>query len=282
MSRERKRSMIKELRQQYPVQLLSELLGLPRSSYYYQAHEKADDPHLLVAIEKIIMHKPYYGYRRVTQQLKRNGHAVGETCVRRLLKALEHRCKVGKVSFSTTNSRHNLQRYPNRIKHLQINHVNQVWVADITYIQLGRRFIYLAVILDAYSRGIRGWHLSRSLDKRLSITALEKALAAYPAPEVHHSDQGSQYATPNYTKLLPITTQISMSAAGRPMENGIVERFIRTFKEEHIDYTEYRDFNDAITQIAYWLEVEYMTERMHSSLSYLTPAEFESQVQCFA
>lgn len=274
--------MIKDLSQQYPVRLLCNLLGLSRSSYYYQAQEKVEDRHLLAAIEKVIMRKPYYGYRRVTQQLKRNGYAVGETRVRRLLKALEHRCKVGKVHFSTTNSRHNLQRYPNWIKHLQISQVNQVWVADITYIQLGRQFIYLAVILDAYSRGIRGWHLSRRLDKRLSMTALEKALAAYPAPEVHHSDQGSQYATPKYTRLLPATTQISMSAAGRPMENGIVERFIRTFKEEHIDYTEYRNFNDAITQIAYWLEVEYMTERMHSSLHYLTPAEFENQVQCFA
>jgi transposase InsO family protein len=241
-----------------------------------------EDQHLLAAMEKIVMCKPYYGYRRATQQLKRNGYTVGETRVRRLLNTLEHRCKVGKVCFSTTNSRHNLQRYPNRIKHLQISHVNQVWVADITYIQLGRRFIYLAVILDAYSRGIRGWHLSRSLDKRLSMTALEKALAAYPAPEVHHSDQGSQYATPKYTRLLPDTTQISMSAAGRPMENGIIERFIRTFKEEHIDYTEYRDFNDAIAQIASWLEIEYMTERMHSSLSYLTPVEFENQAQCFA
>ena len=274
--------MIKDLSQQYPIHLLCNLLGLSHSSYYYQAQEKADDRHLLTAIEEIIMRKPYYGYRRVTQQLKRNGYAVGETRVRRLLKALEHRCKVGKVSFSTTNSRHNLRRYPNRIKHLKNTHVNQVWVSDITYIQLGRQFIYLAVILDAHSRGIRGWHLSRSLDKQLSIIALEKALAAHPAPEVHHSDQGSQYATPNYTRLLPETTQISMSAAGRPMENGIVERFIRTFKEEHIDYTEYRDFKDAITQIAYWLEVEYMTERMHSSLRYLTPAEFESQVQCFA
>ena len=266
MSREKKRAMIKDLSQQYPVRLLCSLLGLSCSSYYYQAQEKVDDQHLLAAIEKVIMRKPYYGYRRVTQQLKRIGYAVGETRVRRLLKALEHRCKVGKVHFSTTNSRHNLQRYPNQIKHLQINRVNQVWVADITYIQLGHRFIYLAVILDAYSRAIRGWHLSRSLDKRLSMTALEKALAVYPAPEVHHSDQGSQYATSKYTGLLPESTQISMSAAGRPMENGIVERFIRTFKEEHIDYTEYRDFKDAITQIAYWLEVEYMTERMHSSL----------------
>lgn len=269
--------MITELNKEYPVQMLCDLLGLPRSTYYYELEERNGDQDLLAAIEAIIMTKPYYGYRRMTQQLKRAGYAVGETRVRRLLKALDHTCKVGKVHMTTTDSRHTLPRYPNRIKHLEITHVNQVWVADITYIQLGRRFIYLAVILDAYSRGIRGWHLSRSLDKQLTMVALEKALAAHPAPEIHHSDQGGQYATPKYTGLFPESTQISMSAVGRPMENGIVERFMRTFKEEHIDYTEYRDFADAITQIAYWLEVEYMTERIHSALDYLTPTEFEDQ-----
>ena len=182
------------------------------------------------------------------------------------------------MRISTTNSQHDFPRYPNRIKKLKVTRVNQVWVADITYIRLGRKFIYLAVILDAYSRGIRGWHLSETLDKQLTINALKKALALHPAPEIHHSDQGGQYATPKYTNLLPETTQISMSAVGRPMENGIVERFIRTFKEEHIDYTEYEDFADAVEQIADWLEVEYMTERIHSSLDYLTPAEFEVQV----
>jgi transposase InsO family protein len=268
---------VTELSEEYPVQLICAGLGLPRSTYYYQQKDKIGDQELLEAIEEIIMRKPYYGYRRVTQQVKRDGHDVGETRVRRLLKALEHSCKVGKVRISTTDSQHDLPRHPNRIKKLEITHINQVWVADITYIRLGWQFIYLAVILDAYSRGIRGWHLDRSLDKRLTISALEMALANHPAPEFHHSDQGGQYASPKYTALFPETTQISMSAVGRPMENGIVERFMRTFKEEHIDYTEYKDFSDAITQIAYWMEVEYMTERIHCALDYLTPAEFESQ-----
>jgi transposase InsO family protein len=269
--------MIGKLSEQYPVKLVCELLGLSRSTYYHKQQEKAGDRKLLAAIEEILMRKPFLGYRRVTERLQRNGHVVGETRVRRLLKALGHTCKMGKVRISTTNSQHDLPRYPNLIKKLEITHVNQAWVADITYIRLGRKFIYLAVILDAYSRGIRGWHLDHSLDKRLTITALKMALANHPAPEIHHSDQGRQYATPKYTDLFPETTQISMAAAGRPMENGIVERFIRTFKEEHIDYTEYRDFSDAIEQIAYWLEVEYMTDRMHSALDYLTPAEFEGQ-----
>lgn len=270
--------MIAELDQEYPVQLVCEVLDCARSTYYYEGQEKAGDEPLLTEIETIIMRRPYYGYRRVTQQLKRAGFVVGETRVRRLLKQLEHTCKVGKVRIATTDSHHDLPRYPNRIKGLEIMHINQIWVADITYIRLGRRFIYLAVILDAYSRGIRGWHLSRSLDKNLTITALEMALANHPAPEIHHSDQGGQYATPKYTSRFPETTQISMSARGRPMENSIVERFMRTFKEEHIDYTESRNFADAIEQSADWLEVEYMTERIHSALAYLTPAEFETQV----
>jgi len=270
--------MITDLRQEYSISMLCEVLDLPRSTYYHQEQKKAGDQALRDEIEKVIARWPTYGYRRVTAQLKREGHAVGETRVRRLLEELEHTSQVGKVRFSTTDSRHDHPRYPNLIKKLEITHVNQVWVADITYIRLGRRFIYLAVILDAYSRAIRGWHLSLSLDKQLSIKALQMALAHHPAPQYHHSDQGGQYASPKYTDLLPETTRISMSAVGRPMENGIVERFIRTFKEEHIDYSEYKDFADAYSQIAYWLEVEYMTERIHSALDYLTPAEFEDQL----
>ena len=270
--------MITDLSQEYSISKLCEVLDLPRSTYYHQGQEKAGDQALRDEIEEVIARWPTYGYRRVTAQLKRKGHAVGETRVRRLLEELEHTSQVGKVRFSTTDSRHDHPRYPNLIKKLKITHVNQVWVADITYIRLGRRFIYLAVILDAFSRAIRGWHLSLSLDKQLSIKALQMALAHHPAPDYHHSDQGGQYASPRYTDLLPETTQISMSAVGRPMENGIVERFIRTFKEEHIDYTEYTDFSDAVKQIAYWLEIEYMTERIHSALDYLTPAEFEDRL----
>jgi putative transposase len=270
--------MITDLSEEYSISKLCDVLDLPRSTYYHQGQEKAGDQALRDEIEEVIARWPTYGYRRVTHQLKRKGHAVGETRVRRLLEELEHTSQVGKASFSTTDSRHDHPRYPNLIKKLEITHVNQVWVADITYIRLGRRFIYLAVILDAYSRAIRGWHLSLSLDKQLSIKALQMALAHHPAPEYHHSDQGGQYASPKYTDLLPETTQISMSAVGRPMENGIVERFIRTFKEEHIDYTEYTDFADAYSQIAYWLEIEYMTERIHSALDYLTPVEFEDQL----
>jgi len=267
--------MIEELKQEYPVKMLCEALVIARSTYYTIHSSKLGDKALILAIEKIIMKWPYYGYRRVAHQLKREGYVVGETRTRRLLRQLDHSCSAGKAAISTTVSQHGHPRHPNLIKEMEITHINQVWVSDITYIRFRRQFIYLAIILDAFSRGIRGWELGRSLHKSLTISALQKALAMNSPPEFHHSDQGVQYATPAYTILLPKTTQISMSNIGCPTENGIAERFIRTFKEEHIDYTEYRNFKDAVDQIKYWMEVEYMTERIHSSLAYMTPLEFE-------
>ena len=274
--------MSRQLSQEYPVSTVCEVLGLARSTFYYQPEVSNADQPLIEAIEQMLMRWPFYGYRRVTKQLKREGWDVGETRVRRLLKVLDHSASVGRVCVATTDSQHSLRRYPNRIKRLTITHINQVWVADITYIRLGRRFIYLAVILDAYSRGLRGWHLGRSLEKELTIGALKMALERYPAPEIHHSDQGKQYAATDYIALLGPDVAISMSAIGQPTENGLVERFIRTFKEEHIDYTEYSGFDDAYQQIAHWLEVEYMTERIHSALDYVTPAEFEAALSTSA
>lgn len=192
--------------------------------------DRPGDQELLKSIEAIIIKYPYYGYLRFTQQLKRKGQNVGETRVRRLLKQLEHSCSMGCVSVSTTDSQHGHPRYPNLIKNLDITHLNQVWVSDITYIRLGLRFVYLAIIFAAYSWSVKGWHLGRGLDKQLTISALMKAFAAYPPPEIHHSDQGSQYATPVYTEIFPGTTQLSMSNRGSQTENGIVERFIRTLE----------------------------------------------------
>ncbi len=269
--------MIAQLAASYPVSRLCAVLGIARSTVYYQPKINAENTQVLAAMETILLRWPFYGYRRLTAQLKRQGWKIGERRVRGLLKQLDYSRNVGRVAVKTTNSNHNHQRFPNLIKQLLISAPNQVWVADITYIRLGRRFIYLAIILDAYTRALRGWQLDHSLQARqLTIKALKMALDRHPAPAIHHSDQGIQYAIATYRKLLPETAQISMSATGQPTENGIVERFIRTLKEEHIDYSDYRDFSDAFEQLAYWLEVEYMTERIHSALNYITPAEFEA------
>jgi transposase InsO family protein len=155
---------------------------------------------------------------------------------------------------------------------------DQVWVSDITYIRLLRDFVYLAVIMDVFTRCIRGWHLGRGLDHTLTLTALQRALARHPAPEIHHSDQGVQYAATAYTQALQnVHVQISMADVGAAWQNGYAERLIRTIKEEEVDLSEYLDYNDAYRQLGRFLDDVYMRKRIHSSLGYLTPAEFEDQ-----
>lgn len=255
--------------------LLCQWLGLARSSYYYPV-QVPDKTALISAMEQILMRWPYYGYRRMQAQLQREGWTVGERVIRRLLKQLGVTRSVGRVRIQTTDSNHAHGRYPNLIRQLTAAHPDQIWCADITYLRLQWRFIYLAVIIDAYTRAVRGWSLSRHVDQALTLSALRRALL-HGRPALFHSDQGVQYAAWEHTQLLHNAgVQISMSDTGQPTQNGLVERFLRTFKEEHVDYADYQDYDDAFVQIGHWLEVEYMTERIHSSLGYLTPAEFEA------
>ena len=250
-------------------------LDCPRSTYYAPS-VKADEGEVVAAIEQILLRFPCYGYRKLHKHLVRQGMAIGEHRVRRLLRQLGITGSVGTVRVQTTDSHHAHPRYPNRIQRLKLTCPDQVWVADITYIRLGRRFIYLAVILDAFTRTVRGWALSRSLEQQLTLDALDMALAR-GTPFIFHSDQGSQYAAWNHTeRLLTRGVLISMSDKASPTQNGLVERFMRTVKEEHVDYTEYQDFEDAYQQLKHWLEVVYMTERIHQALDYVTPAEFEA------
>ena len=156
---------------------------------------------------------------------------------------------------------------------------DQVWVADITYIRLQRDFVYLAVIMDVFTRSIRGWQLGRSLEQELTLRALNQALQKR-TPEIHHSDQGVQYAATDYVqRLQDCRAQISMAAIGEPRENGYAERLMRTIKEEEVALTEYRDFADAWQQLGRFIEAVYNVKRIHSALGYLTPAEFEEQWQ---
>jgi putative transposase len=266
--------MIQSLQVEASVKRLCEVFDCPRSTYYYQAREH-DESLLLSAIEQILMRRPFFGYRRVLAQLQREGVPVGETVLRRLLKGLGHSCSVGQVRVQTTDSNHPYTRYRSLIRGVKARRPNQIWVADITYIRLGRQFLYLAVILDAYSRAVRGWAASRSLSQELSLAALRMALNK-GTPMIFHSDQGSQYSAWLHTDMLQARgVHISMSERGKPTQNGIAERFMRTLKDEHVDYADYADFQDAMRQIAHWLEVEYNTQRIHSTLDYATPAEFE-------
>src|SRR5947209_2301405 len=177
----------------------------------------------------------------------------------------------------TTTSQHAFPRYPNLVKDLKIQRPDQVWVADITYIHLRNEFVYLAVLMDVFTRSIRGWHLGRDLDSGLTLAALERALVV-AVPKIHHSDQGLQYAATAYVeRLQKLRVQLSMAAVGEPRENGFAERLVRTIKEEEVDLSDYHDFTDARGQIGHFIDAVYNVKRIHSSLGYLTPQEFEEQ-----
>ena len=176
----------------------------------------------------------------------------------------------------TTNSNHPDPRFKNLVRDLVVTQPDEVWVSDVTYIRLGEGFVYLAVVLDVYTRAVRGWCLSRVLDQGLTLKALEQALRNHQ-PQIHHSDQGIQYAAQAYVERLRRNQiWISMAATGKPEENGYAERFMRTLKEEEVDLSEYRNFAEAQAQIKRFIEEVYMTKRIHSALGYLTPVEFEA------
>ena len=220
---------------------------------------------------------PTYGYRRLTVMLRREGHTVNAKRVRRLMGELGLFGEPPPRHPRTTSSVHAFPRYPNLVESLEVVRPDQVWVSDITYIRLNKEFIYLAVLMDVFSRSIRGWNLGRSLEQELTMTALRRAMGS-ARPEIHHSDQGVQYAATAYVEaLIGAGASISMASVGEPRENGYAERLMRTIKEEEVDLTEYEDFADALKQLGRFLDDVYNRKRIHSSLGYLTPSEFEQQ-----
>lgn len=253
------------------------VLGLPRSSYYYCSQPKTEDD-LKEAIQCVAGLFPTYGTRRIAHQLRRlpYRYPVGRKRIQRLMRSMSLLRPVKRVRLHTTNSEHGFPRFPNLIEGLTVSHPDQVWAADITYIRLKQGFVYLAVLMDVFTRSIRGWHLSRSLDQNLSLYALQQGLHHH-CPEMHHSDQGIHYAFKNYVQVLKDhKIQISMASVGKPEENGYAERLMRTIKEEEVELSEYNDLEDAREQIGRFLEEVYMTKRIHSALGYATPAEFEA------
>lgn len=267
-----------KLAKDYPIRLVCRLLDVPRSSVYYMAQSVADDEAMLkVVLLDLAGQWPTYGYRRLTAMMRRLDWPVNSKRVRRWMEELNLTGEAPKRTTRTTNSNHAFPRFPNLVKDLEISRPDQVWVADITYIRLRREFVYLAVIMDVFTRCLRGWHLGRSLDQGLTLAALERALLV-ATPQIHHSDQGVQYAATAYVeRLQKLHVQPSMAAIGEPRENGYAERLMRTIKEEEVDLSEYHDFADAHRQITRFLDDVYNIKRIHSALGYLTPLEFEQQ-----
>lgn len=263
----------------YPVADICEVVGLARSTFYHRQGEQSDAG-LREALSRLATEYPTYGYRRLTALLGRQGWQVNHKRVQRIMREMGLQRTVKKRKTRTTNSDHTFPRYPNLVRTEKANRPDAIWVADITYVRLQREFVYLAVIMDVFTRAVRGWHLSRSLDRHLTLKALRRALTSGRCPLIHHSDQGLQYACQDYTDLLcEKNVQISMAAVGKPEENGFAERLMRTIKEEEVDLSDYSDFHDAYQRIGRFLDDVYTRKRIHSALGYLTPAEFEAQWQ---
>ncbi len=263
------------LADEFPISLLCDIVGFARSSFYYASTDSADDPAVVAAVEQMLAQKPFLGYRMVYQRMRRNGWLVSERQIRRLLRQFKRSRSAGRIV--TTDSSHSHPRFPNQIVDVKAAYPDHVWVADLTYLRYGRQYLYLAIVLDVYTRAVRGWQLEEFMTcEALTKPALAMALQQ-GQPRYFHSDQGRQYAAGTHIEMLKLVdATISMSDAGKPTQNAFVERFIRTVKEEHVYRSDYSSFGDMRRQLKEFLEVEYNCERLHSSLGYMTPNEFES------
>jgi len=254
-----------------------------RASYYRFVGSVAGDPdmELRSVVQKIALSRPSYGYRRVQAELERRGHQVNHKRVRRIMREDNLLCVRRRSFVRTTDSKHGFTVYPNLAKEMVLSDINQLWVADITYIRLRSEFVYLAVILDAYSRRVIGWELSNSLAVELALGALRMALNGrrFAPGLVHHSDRGVQYAANDYTQLLrERQIQISMSRRGNPYDNAQAESFMKTLKYEEVYRADYYDQRDVRRNVGRFLEKVYNEKRLHSALSYVPPAEFEREL----
>jgi putative transposase len=272
------------LQQEYSrlsVRQLCQMLGISRSWYYAHLAAEAEGEEIALrdAIEQLVLAFPGYGYRRVTQALRRSGWSVNHKRVLRVMREESLLCQLKRRFLVTTDSTHGFRTYPNLLASVVLDRLDQAWVADITYIRLPTTFVYLACLLDAYSRRCIGWKLSRQIDTSLTLAALEMAIETRQPQRgpIHHSDRGVQYASTEYvSRLEEIGAHISMSATGNPYDNAKAESFFKTLKREEVYLKDYQTFAEAEANLSQFLADVYNTKRLHSSLGYQPPAEFEA------
>lgn len=256
-------------------------MEIPSSTYYYKPKGSLDkkkrDVDIADTIEAIACDFPSYGYRRITAALRRKDMTVNHKKVLKLMKKMGIACRKKKRFVSTTDSKHGLRIYPNLVRDLVLNRTNQLWCADITYIRIFTGFVYLAAIIDVFSRKIVGYALGRTLAAELPLEALKMAIGERNTDDlVHHSDQGIQYCSHGYIDLLNANDiLVSMSAKGSPYDNAFIESFFKTLKAEEVYLWEYETFADVIDRVPYFIEDVYNSRRLHSSIGYLPPEEFE-------
>ena len=263
------------------------VLGINRGSYYryvtgsHAVRPETDAVRLRDAIERLVLAFPGYGYRRVTAALQREGWAINQKRVLRVMRQESLLCELKRRWVKTTDSQHGLRVYPNLLAGCgwrRLTKIDEAWVADLSYIRLPEGFAYLAAILDAFSRRVVGWELSRSLEAKVAVVALERALGQRRPPSglIHHSDRGVQYACREYVERLEaVGAQVSMAAKGTPRENAQAESFFRTLKHEEVYLQEYQDYEEAQRSIGRFIDEVYNEKRLHSSLGYRPPSEFE-------
>jgi putative transposase len=269
------------------IERMCQLVGVSRAGFYRSLQEQVpveEEMEVRSAIQQIaVEHRRRYGYRRITAELRRRGMLVNHKRVARIMQEDSLLAMQPRTFVATTDSDHELEVYLNLAKRMKLTGVNQLWVADITYVRLHREFVYLAVILDGYSRKVVGWELDRTLAARLPIAALEKAIAERQPPPglVHHSDRGVQYASGDYVRILSKQQMIpSMSRPANPYDNASCESFMKTLKREEIYAQDYRDLEHLRNNLEAFIEQYYNRQRLHSALGYRSPEEFEREAQC--
>jgi transposase InsO family protein len=266
------------------VERLCAAAGVSRAAYYRRwagSSPAQEETQLRDVIQRLALEHRFYGYRRITGLVRREGWAVNRKRIARIM-LQDNLLALRKPAFrpATTDSRHGFVLWPNLARRLILTHTDQLWVADITYVRLDQAFVYLAVILDGFSRKVVGWAMADHLRAELAIEALEMALTTRqvnPGELVHHSDRGVQYACGDYIdRLIAHGVQPSMSRAGCPYDNAMAESFMKTLKAEEVNGADYRDLADASARIGQFIEAVYNLQRLHSALRYLSPEEFEA------